>query len=144
MMHIKSTSSCSRFLGCLAERQRRWIAAACVLLTSTACSSAPSEVGTEGLVSWARPSPAGPPFALFPRLAASDTGLFIGYRNTVIAVRARDGQFLWQRSTEQSILALDQDAFSAAFRKSPMKRAKLAGLRRNAAVVMTISTQAID
>lgn len=103
MMHIKSTSSCSRFLGCLAERQRRWIAAACVLLTSTACSSAPSEVGTEGLVSWARPSPAGPPFALFPRLAASDTGLFIGYRNTVIAVRARDGQFLWQRSTEQSV-----------------------------------------
>ena len=34
------------------------------------------------------------------------------------------------------ILALDQDAFSAVFRKSPMKRAKLAGLRRNAAVVL--------
>ena len=34
------------------------------------------------------------------------------------------------------ILALDQDAFSAAFRKSPRKRAKLAGLRRNAAVVV--------
>ena len=34
------------------------------------------------------------------------------------------------------ILALNQDAFSAAFRKSPMKRAKLAGLRRNAAVVL--------
>jgi hypothetical protein len=34
------------------------------------------------------------------------------------------------------ILALDQDAFSAAFRKSPMKRAKLAGLKRNAAVVI--------
>ena len=34
------------------------------------------------------------------------------------------------------ILSLDQDAFSAAFRKSPMKRAKLAGLRRNAAVVL--------
>ena len=34
------------------------------------------------------------------------------------------------------ILALDQDAFTAAFRKSPMKRAKLAGLRRNAAVVL--------
>ncbi|MBC7562200.1 MAG: hypothetical protein H7305_04720 [Gemmatimonadaceae bacterium] len=34
------------------------------------------------------------------------------------------------------ILALDQEAFSAAFRKSPMKRAKLAGLRRNAAVVL--------
>ena len=34
------------------------------------------------------------------------------------------------------ILALDQEAFSAAFRKSPMKRAKLVGLRRNAAVVV--------
>ncbi len=37
-------------------------------------------------------------------------------------------------STE--ILSLDQDAFSAAFRKSPMKRAKLAGLKRNAVVVL--------
>ncbi len=34
------------------------------------------------------------------------------------------------------ILALDQDAFSAAFRKSPMKRAKLTGLMRNATVVL--------
>jgi epoxyqueuosine reductase len=34
------------------------------------------------------------------------------------------------------ILALDQESFSAAFRKSPMKRAKLAGLRRTAAVVL--------
>jgi epoxyqueuosine reductase len=34
------------------------------------------------------------------------------------------------------ILALDQEAFSAAFRKSPMKRAKLAGLRQNAVVVL--------
>ncbi len=37
------------------------------------------------------------------------------------------------------ILALDQEQFSAAFRKSPMKRAKLAGLRRNAAVVLANS-----
>ena len=37
------------------------------------------------------------------------------------------------------ILALDQDAFSAAFRKSPMKRAKLAGLRRNATAVLSNS-----
>ena len=36
----------------------------------------------------------------------------------------------------RDILALDQDAFSAAFRKSPIKRAKLAGLRRNATVVL--------
>ena len=35
------------------------------------------------------------------------------------------------------ILALDQEQFSAAFRKSPMKRAKLAGLKRNAVVVLT-------
>ena len=34
------------------------------------------------------------------------------------------------------ILALDQDAFSAAFRKSPMKRVKLRGLQRNAAIVL--------
>ncbi len=35
------------------------------------------------------------------------------------------------------ILALDQEQFSASFRKSPMKRAKLTGLQRNAAVVLT-------
>ena len=35
------------------------------------------------------------------------------------------------------ILALDQEQFSAAFRKSPMKRAKLAELQRNAVVVLT-------
>ena len=34
-------------------------------------------------------------------------------------------------------MALDPEAFSAAFRKSPMKRAKLVGLRRNAPVVLT-------
>ncbi|MES3035673.1 MAG: hypothetical protein V4813_16845 [Gemmatimonadota bacterium] len=33
------------------------------------------------------------------------------------------------------ILRLDQEQFSAAFRKSPMKRAKLAGLKRNALTV---------
>ena len=39
------------------------------------------------------------------------------------------------------ILALDQAAFSAAFRKSPMKRAKLAGLRRNADAVLDTRSQ---
>jgi epoxyqueuosine reductase len=34
------------------------------------------------------------------------------------------------------ILALDQEQFSAVFRKSPMKRAKLAGLKRNAGAVL--------
>ena len=37
----------------------------------------------------------------------------------------------------RDILTMDQEAFSAAFWKSPMKRAKRAGLRRNAAVVLT-------
>lgn len=36
----------------------------------------------------------------------------------------------------RDILALDQAAFSAAFGKSPMKRAKLRGLQRNATVVL--------
>jgi epoxyqueuosine reductase len=39
------------------------------------------------------------------------------------------------------ILALDQEAFSATFRKSPMKRAKLRGLQRNAAVVLDNSSR---
>ena len=34
------------------------------------------------------------------------------------------------------ILGLDQEPFSAAFGKSPMKRATLAGLGRNASVIM--------
>ncbi len=34
------------------------------------------------------------------------------------------------------ILSLDQAAFGAAFRKSPMKRAKLRGLKQNAVVVL--------
>ena len=36
----------------------------------------------------------------------------------------------------RDILALDQDAFGTAFRKAPMKRAKLRGLQRSAAVVL--------
>jgi hypothetical protein len=36
----------------------------------------------------------------------------------------------------RDICALDQEQFSAAFRKSPMKRAKLVGIRRNAAVAL--------
>ncbi|MBC7564107.1 MAG: hypothetical protein H7305_14460 [Gemmatimonadaceae bacterium] len=39
------------------------------------------------------------------------------------------------------ILVLDQEQFSAAFRKSPMKRAKLAGLKRNATVVLENSSR---
>ena len=36
----------------------------------------------------------------------------------------------------RDILTLDPDAFSAAFRKSPMKRAKVRGLKRSASVVL--------
>ncbi len=39
-------------------------------------------------------------------------------------------------SLARDILALDQEAFSSVFRKSPMKRAKLAGLRRNASLAI--------
>ena len=40
------------------------------------------------------------------------------------------------RELARWILGLSQEEFSAAFRKSPMKRAKLRGLKRNAAVVL--------
>lgn len=36
-----------------------------------------------------------------------------------------------------AILEMDDDTFRASFRKSPMKRAKLTGLKRNAAVVLS-------
>ena len=40
------------------------------------------------------------------------------------------------RTLARELLAMSQEAFSRAFRKSPMKRAKLRGLQRNAAVVL--------
>lgn len=40
------------------------------------------------------------------------------------------------RTLTCELLAMTQEAFSAAFRKSPMKRAKLRGLKRNASVVL--------
>jgi epoxyqueuosine reductase len=40
------------------------------------------------------------------------------------------------RTLARDILAMSQEGFAAAFRKSPMKRAKLHGLKRNAAVVL--------
>ena len=36
----------------------------------------------------------------------------------------------------RGLLAMTQEEFSAAFKGSPMKRAKLQGLKRNAAVVL--------
>ncbi|HEU5174028.1 MAG TPA: tRNA epoxyqueuosine(34) reductase QueG [Gemmatimonadaceae bacterium] len=40
------------------------------------------------------------------------------------------------RTLARELLAMSQEEFSAAFRKSPMKRAKLRGLKRNAVVVL--------
>jgi epoxyqueuosine reductase len=40
------------------------------------------------------------------------------------------------RTLARELLATTQDEFSRAFNKSPMKRAKLRGLQRNAAVVL--------
>jgi epoxyqueuosine reductase len=40
------------------------------------------------------------------------------------------------RTLAGEILAMSQEEFAVAFRKSPMKRAKLRGLKRNAAVVL--------
>jgi epoxyqueuosine reductase len=40
------------------------------------------------------------------------------------------------RTLAQEILDMSQDEFTAAFRGSPMERAKLLGLKRNAALVL--------
>lgn len=48
------------------------------------------------------------------------------------AITGRDA-----RTLARDLLAMSQDEFSAAFKGSPMKRAKLAGLQRNAAVVLS-------
>jgi epoxyqueuosine reductase len=40
------------------------------------------------------------------------------------------------RTLAHELLAMTQEGFSVAFKNSPMKRAKLRGLRRNAAVVL--------
>ena len=40
------------------------------------------------------------------------------------------------RTHARELLAMTQDEFSAEFKRSPMKRAKLRGLKRNAAVVL--------
>jgi len=46
------------------------------------------------------------------------------------------GSRLSARELARRLLAMTQDEFSAAFKGSPMKRAKLRGLKRNAAVVL--------
>jgi epoxyqueuosine reductase len=41
-------------------------------------------------------------------------------------------------------VAMTQEEFSEKFRRSPMKRAKLSGLKRNAAVVLDNLGSAVD
>jgi epoxyqueuosine reductase len=48
------------------------------------------------------------------------------------------------RTLAEELVAMSQEEFSAAFRKSPMKRAKLAGLKRNARVVLGNADTADD
>jgi epoxyqueuosine reductase len=64
-------------------------------------------------VKFARPLPAGSPFAARPALGTSDAD-----------------------ALARALSAMSQDEFAASFRRSPMKRAKLSGLKRNAAVVL--------
>jgi epoxyqueuosine reductase len=46
------------------------------------------------------------------------------------------------RTLAEDLLSLSQEEFSAAFRKSPMKRAKLAGLQRNARMTLECADEA--
>ncbi len=64
-------------------------------------------------IKYANLLPAGSPFAAREALAGKDA-----------------------RQLARELLGMSQEEFSAAFRGSPMKRAKLRGLKRNAAVVL--------
>ena len=55
-------------------------------------------------------------------------------RRAPLAVAAIAGKDA--RTLARDLLALSDEAFRIAFRGSPMKRAKLGGLKRNAAVVL--------
>lgn len=51
----------------------------------------------------------------------------------------RPREFLANKDAQtlaRDLIAMEQAEFSAAFRRSPMKRAKLAGLQRNARAVL--------
>lgn len=54
-------------------------------------------------------------------------------------IAGKDAQLL-----AYDLIAMSQEEFSAAFKKSPMKRAKLAGLQRNAIVVLGNSATAAE
>jgi len=72
-------------------------------------------------VRFARELPEGSPYALRAALGGAPSAL---------------GQPKNARTLAREILSMTRDEFSAAFKGSPMKRAKLRGLRRNAAVVL--------
>jgi len=56
------------------------------------------------------------------------------------AIAGKDAQTL-----ARDLLAMSDEEFRVAFKNSPMKRAKLAGLKRNAAVVLAnVATEAVD
>jgi epoxyqueuosine reductase len=62
---------------------------------------------------FSRPLPEGSPFSAREAIAGKDA-----------------------RTLGREIMEMTQEEFSECFRRSPMKRAKLAGLKRNAAVVL--------
>jgi epoxyqueuosine reductase len=55
------------------------------------------------------------------------------------AIRGKDA-----RTLAREILAMDDEQFRRAFKRSPMKRAKLRGLKRNAAVVLGNAADSAD
>ena len=67
-----------------------------------------------------------------PQRLRSDRGTLLSLSLAMLALLAGNDAV----TLATDIVALDQEQFLAAFRKSPMKRAKLVGPRRNAAIVL--------
>jgi epoxyqueuosine reductase QueG len=64
---------------------------------------------------------------------------------TEVAFAARDVIAVKDaRTLANDVIAMSQEEFSAAFKKSPMDRAKLAGLQRHARVVLGRASDAGD
>ena len=66
-----------------------------------------------------------------PAYAARQALVDEGTRRSALGARPKDG-----RTLAPELLAMSDEEFRVAFAKSPMKRAKLRGLKRNAAVVL--------
>lgn len=87
----------------LASRARRLSTAMLTLVAApvlASCANAPTDGGDapRAIVLWNVPTPPRKPSDGLPVLAASGTGVFIGYQETLTALRARDGAILWQRT----------------------------------------------